>query len=56
VSVAAPASVRKVFEVCLAAMLFSYHMIDLVREEAYVGRQQTELTPIPGPLDDLASQ
>jgi len=56
VSVASPAGVRKVVEFCLAAMLFGNHMINLMREEAYVRRQQTELTAVSGPLDNLTSQ
>lgn len=37
-------------------MLFSYHMIDLVREEAYLAGQQTEFTAVSCPFDDLKSQ
>ena len=55
-SVAPPAGVRQILEFCLAAMLFSNHMIDLVREEAYLAGQQTEFTAVSCPFDDLTSQ
>ena len=55
-SVASPASVRQVLKLCLAAVLFSNQMIDLVREEAYLAGQLTEFTAISRSFDDLKSQ
>ena len=55
-SVTPPAGVRQIVGLGLAAMLLSNHVIDLVREEAYLAGQQTEFTAVTCPFDDLTSQ